>query len=70
MTGREETVKWQAFREETLDLARKRENDDFMRYASSMTDRAWRHVVDEGVFSPEEAEKRLWGFYQEDLKFR
>lgn len=61
---------WKAFRDEALDRARVRGDDGFIRYASSMTDRAWRHVIEEGVFSPAQAEERLWGFYQEDLRFR
>lgn len=70
MTTEKEPRDWRTFRDEVLARARTRENNDYLRYASSMTDRAWEHVVEEGVFSPEGAERRLWGFYQEDLKFR
>ena len=70
MTETKKQEDWELFREDVLCQARERGNDDFLRYATSMTDRAWRHVVEEGVFSPLEAEERLWGFYREDLKFR
>ncbi|QTX31393.1 hypothetical protein KAR29_08365 [Aminithiophilus ramosus] len=70
MATEEERPDWKAFRDEVLDRARERGDDGFLRYASSMTDRAWRHVVEEGVFSPSQAEERLRGFYLEDLKFR
>ena len=61
---------WKAFRKKALDLAAKRGNLDYYRYASSMTDRAWEHIFQEQVYSPHTAEERLWGFYCQDLKFR
>ncbi len=71
MSKTEEQEKlWKDFQKKALDLAAKRGDLDYYRYASSMTERAWKHVFKEQVYSPHTAEIRLWGFYQQDLKFR
>lgn len=70
MTTENRDMKWKAFQNKALDLAAKRGDLEYFRYASSMTDRAWKHVLSENVYSPNSAEERLWGFYQQDIKFR
>lgn len=70
MAGDVQDSQWKAFQKTALDLAAKRGDLEYFRYASSMTDRAWKHVLSEKVYSPHGAEERLWGFYQQDLKFR
>ncbi|WP_024821897.1 MULTISPECIES: hypothetical protein [Aminobacterium] len=63
-------AKWEMFRKETLEIAAKRLNADFDRYIGSLTERAWKHVMSEGVLSPEKAEATMWKFFSEDQKNR
>ena len=63
-----DTANWEAFREKTLELSKARDNDKYFKYASSLTERAWQHILSENYFTPEAADKRLWGFFQSDEK--
>lgn len=61
---------WEEFRDAVVTLAELRNDDGFRKYVAGVTARAWQHVLSENFFSPEAAEKRLWGFYQSDVASR
>ncbi len=58
---------WRVFRERTLELARSKGDEGFVKYVSGVSDRAWEHILEENFFTPENAVSRLWGFYQSDV---
>ena len=58
---------WRIFRERTIELARAKGNEDFVKYVSGVSDRAWEHILEENFFTPENAVSRLWNFYQSDV---
>lgn len=66
-SGKEPT--WEAFRARVLDRASLRKDPPFLRYVEGVSERMWRHVHGEENLSPETAEARLFGFYQEDRRF-
>ncbi len=61
------SLTWQAFRDRTVELARKRSDQRFVDYVQGVTDRAWAHILEENCFTPQVAESRLWGFYRSDI---
>jgi predicted phosphoadenosine phosphosulfate sulfurtransferase len=65
-----QTESWEEYRKHVLDLAGKRNDEAFMKYISSLTERAWKHVLEENKLTHEQAEKTMWSFYEEDKKNR
>lgn len=61
---------WEFFKREAITLAKNRHDEEFTQYISSLTDRAWQHVFQEKSLSPDQAEQKMWSFYQEDKKNR
>jgi len=61
---------WENYKQETLDLAKNRNDRAFIQYISSLTEKAWKHVLKENKLTPEQAERKMWSFYQEDNKNR
>ena len=62
-----EGLTWEAFRDQTIDLAAARGDEKFNAYVEGVTPRAWEHVLSENFFTPKAAEARLWKFYQSDV---
>ncbi|EHM09815.1 hypothetical protein TheveDRAFT_0656 [Thermanaerovibrio velox DSM 12556] len=57
------------FKAEVIALAGARDDQEFIRYVNGVTDRMWHHVVTEEGLSAQEAEERLFQFYEEDKRF-
>ena len=60
---------WEAFRDRVTSLASLREDEEFLRYVAGVTERMWCHVLEDEHLQPEQAESRLFGFFQEDRRF-
>ena len=55
---------WKVLRQETLELARSKNDPAFLDYVDGVSDKAWAHILEENFFTPEKAMERLWGFYR------
>ena len=58
---------WKVFRSRTIDLARAKDDPDFLVYVEGVSDKAWAHILEENFFTPQQAAERLWGFYTTDI---
>ncbi len=63
----EDSLNWQKFRDQTVELSRQRKDERFIAYVMGVSDRAWAHILEENCFTPQNAEKRLWNFYRSDI---
>ncbi|MDD2206116.1 MAG: DUF255 domain-containing protein [Aminobacterium sp.] len=63
-------ARWEEFREQTLEIAARRNSPEFDAYIGSLTERAWKHVISEGKLDTQNAEATMWKFFCEDQKNR
>lgn len=64
----DESMTWQEFKAETLELGQARGDEDFITYLNGVTENAWAHVLSENFLTPKNAEAKLWSYYVADVK--
>lgn len=58
---------WRVFRDQVLELARSKNDADFLAYVQGVSDKAWAHILEENFFTASQAMERFWGFYNSDV---